>query len=172
VFLGAEAPPARIPKLPSEERLPDRTDFPPKWSSSDQVGRVVPAGTLLGNVVGHERFVVVPLSREKLEMVSAGARVKLLLSASSQQVVESYVEKVLPFSERSHSGHANINPKPTQELAISSNSNHQFAAEVPLPDHLSPVVGSGVEVVFHLPSKTAFGVLRTWAYGNLRFLSD
>jgi hypothetical protein len=183
VFFAADASPPKLPKLSFEANTPAGNLTPEKWSSPCQFGRFVPAGTLLGTVIGHERFVVVPLSREQLEKITDGVRVKLLLWGNNQQVVESEVQSIVstnditaqlltPFFELSLNRHADAYSVPSQVTNNSTYNKHRFAALIPLPDHLSPVIGSGVEVAFHLPSKTAFGALRTWVYGNARFFSD
>lgn len=136
------------------------------WCDTEQIGRTVPAGTLMGAVCSDRRQAVVELEKSQLQDVVVGTIARVRILQADMSVIESRVKAIVEFDSLTSNWHATADSNTEQALAP------KFAAIVELPDSVAALPGSSVDVVFiGRPTRLATRLYR-WARTNLNLLSD
>ncbi|MCC6508240.1 MAG: hypothetical protein IT423_03980 [Pirellulaceae bacterium] len=149
------------------------TPAPVLWLDPDQVGRIVPAGTMVAAVCSHEQIAVVPVHDHQLRDIAVGTPVRLLLPSKGDAIWSSHVRSIVRLEQIDSIARliAEADPdntaSPAQTTATQASAG--YAAIVPLPLHESHL-NAEVRAVFTVPAKTIASRAIDWSRHNLRWL--
>jgi putative peptide zinc metalloprotease protein len=136
------------------------------WCDAEQLGRTLPAGTLLGAVCSDRLHAVVELETWQLQDVSAGTAARIRIRQQEHAIVHSLVKAIVELDSFKTTW------RPAKgDLSVTS-SAPQFAAIVELPSSVAALPGCSVDVVFvGRPTRVATRLYR-WMRTNLNLLAD
>lgn len=175
--------PGRLISLPAD-RLRDIDNRPLShgnklWLDDAQVGRQVPAGTMLGAVCSDQLWAVLPLDDAQLQSISAGKSVKLHIPAVGDRVFSARVGAVVRLEQldsvaRLVAENAELNEGGTPAAdrpTAARKASAGYAAIVELPDCRAHI-NAEVRAVVAVEPKTLAMHLGEWFRANTRWLTN
>lgn len=136
------------------------------WCEAEQLGRTIPAGTLVGAVCSDRSQAVIPLKRGQLLDVRVGTVARVRITHEDMTVVESEVKAIVPIDS------LDTTWRPQNQDDETQARRSKYAVIIELPENVSALPGSSVDVVFlGQPTRLATRIYR-WTRTNLSLLSD
>jgi putative peptide zinc metalloprotease protein len=166
----------RLLVMPANDARGPDSDFKgpiQDWDSPNQIGRLVPQGTMLAAVCSDERLAIVPLRDQQLEWIATGTRVRLCSATDSSSVFDSAVQAVVSLREIDATWRLMHELQTSgDDQATARRTDATYAALVPLPEDTSAVVGASVSATFVAPAQSLATIGQRWLKQNLRWLAD
>lgn len=135
-----------------------------QWVASEQLGRSVAEGTLLGTVGSSDSVVVLPLDNSQVSDVSEGMPVQVRLPMLGYPVTAGEVAAIVKLDEFS------TEDQLSRAGRIEGSTN--FAALVRLPSTVRCRSGTRVKAALKKPSITLAATALRWARLNVHLLAD
>ena len=150
------------------------------WDQSTQLGRYVPAGTMLAAVCDDRLMAIIPLNDQQLEWIAEGTEVRVRCASRPNEVHVCEVLDIVNLHDTAPAARL-LNSEILQGTAgsqggsgsqASNRSTANAAARIRLPTELEVPTGGSVDAAFVAPSQTVASLANRWLQQNLRWLSD
>ena len=150
------------------------------WDQPTQVGRYVPAGTMLAAVCDDRFMAIIPLNDQQLEWIAEGTEVRVRCAHRPNEVHVCEVLDIVNLHDTAPAARL-LNSEVLQGTSgtqggsgsqASTCSTANAAARIRLPKGLEVPSGGSVDASFVAPSQTVASLANRWLQQNLRWLSD